>query len=256
MDIRILDGKVKKIYEEEVGYKVEFTDIYEKENLGYELEVVFGSHVDTFLKYLTNGFVKLAILDGRIIALVDGHDRIELVRDVILPNFNGREADGNINYIKEKYGVQIDTLEASLEDLVKTSHLKIYTLPISDESKAYEDGISFELNNSVDGTYIYCPSGSEQAKFALKMAGLEEENYPEALNVLMGRELYVVACSRDVIAIVDKETKEMCLLHTFYSREEKSRMGNVKQLETKHGITEKSLDNRIKMLIKNNEESK
>ena len=93
MDIKIFDAKVKIISEEEIGYKVVFTNIYGDEELGFELEVIFGSHVDTFLKYAREGFIKLAVLDGRIIALVNSGDKIELVRDVILPEFSGRKAD-------------------------------------------------------------------------------------------------------------------------------------------------------------------
>lgn len=258
MDIRILDANAKKIREEEVGYEVEFLDIYGKESLGYTLEVIYGSHVDTFLKFAPNGFVKLAILDGRIIALANNKDQIELVRDVIAPEFSGREIDGNINYVKENYGVQVDLLEARLEDLIKTSHLKIVPLSIIDGSEAYEDGIDLVIGNeSRDKTHIYCPSGSIQSKFILKMAGLEVEDYNAALERLLGKEIYAVLCLRDVIAIVDKETKEICILHTLYGREvEHYNHRNVKMLEEKYGITSNSLDNRIKMLLKNNEESK
>ncbi|MDE5630922.1 MAG: hypothetical protein K2I70_04910, partial [Bacilli bacterium] len=243
MEIKILSGKVKKVYEEEVGYKATFTDIYEKEELGFELEVIYGSHVDTFLKYLHNGYVKLAILDGRIIALVDKDDRIELVRDVILPEFSGREKDGNINYIREKYDVSVDVLEAKLEDLVKTSHLEIVPMTITEDSKAFKDGINLELmDEAKNGTNIYCPSGSIQSGFALRMAGLETEDYGTALEKLVGMEVYLVECSLDVIAVVNKETKEICVINTFYGREiEHYNTRNVKMLEEKYGIAPSSI---------------
>jgi len=162
------------------------------------------------------------------------------------------------NYIKEKYGVSIDILEAKLEDLVKTSHLKIMPISITEESQAYEDGIALDLSNKdKDGTYLYCPSGSAQSAFILRMAGLETEDYSSALELLIGKELYIITCSRDVIAIANKETKEICVLNTFYTRgEDDYNIRNVKMLEEKYGIAPNSLDNRIKMLIKNNEESK
>ncbi|MDE6292095.1 MAG: hypothetical protein K2L98_00275, partial [Bacilli bacterium] len=156
MDIKILGATVKKVRAEDIGYEVVFFDAKGEESLGYSLEVVLGSTADTFLRYLENDFVKIAVLDGRIIALVDSRDNRVLLRDVILPNFEKRLADDNVNYIKETYGVQMDTLEAQLDDLIKTSHLRIVPMSIIDKSKAYEDGIYLELGNEFrDGTHLY-----------------------------------------------------------------------------------------------------
>lgn len=260
MDIKILGATVKKVRAEDIGYKVEFFDAKGEESLGYSLEVVLGSTADVFLRYLENDFVKIAVLDGRIIALVDSRDNKVLLRDVILPNFEGRLADDNINYIKETYGVRMDTLETQLDDLIKTSHLRIVPMSITDKSKAYDDGIYLELGNKFqDGTHLYCPSGSLQSEFFLRMAGLEMEDYEAALEKLVNREFYLVVCSRDMIAVANKETKEVCVLYTFYDRskdEEDITNRYIKMIEDKYGIVPSSLDGRIKMLLKNNEESK
>ena len=258
MDIKILETTVKVIHEEEVGYEVEFWDFDERRSLDYSLEVVYGSHADTFLKKIERDYVKIAVLDGRIIALIDNRDNRVILRDVLLPNFEKRLADDNINYIKETYGVQEDTLDACLDDLIKTSHLRINPMTVTNKSNAYEDGLELELGNDKrEGTYVYCPSGSPQSEFFLKMAGLETEDYKAALEKLMGQEVYVILCALDVIAIVNKETKDICVIHTFYQRSvDKGDSGNIKMLEEKHGISPNSLDNRIMKILKNKEESK
>lgn len=258
MDIKVLETTVKTIREEEVGYEVEFFDFDEKESLGYKLEVVYGSTADVFLNKLERDHVKIAVLDGRIIALIDNRDNRVILRDVILPNFEGRLANDNINYIKETYGVKEDTLDACLDDVTKTSHLRINPMSITNESAAYEDGIELELgNDNQQGTYVYCPSGTPQAEFFLKMAGLETEDYALALEKIMGQEVYVILCALDVIAVVNKETKDICVMHTFYQRSAaKGDSGNIKMLEDKYGITPNSLDNRIMKILKNKEESK
>ena len=253
MDIKVKFVKIQRREEEEdVGYTAHFINTSNEREIIPSLPVIFGSHVDTFLKLACcDNYVELVMVDNRIIALSDRIDRIELVRDVVLDGFMGREADGNIKYIEETYGVGVDILEAMIKEAIKDHLLKITPVKVTEKSVVAEWGIWLKLDNGIYGTEIPCPTGTSRGNFVLKIAG-DETDMSKALEKIIGREMYVVLWSLNVLAMVDKETQEICVFYADYSLDgELEKSSAVKELEERRGVDAKTLDIRIKRLIEN-----
>lgn len=249
MNIKILHAKIQKSEENDVGYVAKFLN-FDGSDLNYALSVIIGSHIDTFLRYICyDNYVKLVILDNRIIALADRDDNIELVRNIIFEGFIGREVNGNLKYIEETYGVSIDILESAIKEAIKDDYLEIKPVIVHKESNVTDCGVALSLNNENGGITIVCPPGTVQGNFVLKMAGVDTD-MSEALAKIIGREMYVVHSAFEPLAIVDKETKEVCVLRTSYSIDgESANNSMIKELENRHGININNIDVRIKRLI-------
>lgn len=256
MNIKVLYAKTKKVEEEDIGYTVQFLNPVNNENLECPITVIIGSHIDTFLKLNKGENIRVILVDDRVIALADRDFNIELARDVVKSDLSGREADGNIKYIKEKYGMSVDILETTILEAIKDDCLGITPLIVDDESHLIENGLGISLEKDKTGTLVICPKDTEIGNFILKSAGVTDGNFKAALDNLMGREFYVIDFALEVIALVDKETKEICILRDSYDLNGNYEKGsNLKRLEER-GIAPDSLDLRVKRLVNNEERSK
>lgn len=248
MDIKIFAVKMQK-EQGDVGYVAKFANIHDESEQNYTLPVAIGSYVDGFLtRSCDDNYIKLAVVDGRIIALINEEDNIQLVRDVILEGFKGREAEANIKYIEKKYGISVEQLEVAIKEAIKDFYLDIIPVKVSDESYANSEKLVLILSNEKEAWFVACPRETEQGAFVLKIAK-EENNMIEALKKI-GREMYLITYGGDIVAIADKNTKDICVLRVCYSLCGDSETNlDIIELEKRRGIEASTLDVRIKRLI-------
>lgn len=253
MKIEIKAGNLKKTNENEVGYIAQFMDSRNKEDVVCELPVIYGSRVDTFLKLNRLNIFKVAILDGRIIAVCSFPQLVELVKDQVKEDFTGRDVNSNINYVKETYGIDEDLLEVEVLEALKDSYLQVLELTVNDKSEIKENGLFLDLSSDENSTRLVFPHNTELEEYIFDITGTEDIN--EALGILMGRSFYVVDYALDVIALVDKETKKISIRRSIYDVSGNLvNNGNLKGLKN-IGIDSENLGLIVKRLI-NQEESK
>lgn len=253
MDIIIKAVYFRKKVENPIGYTAEFVDTLTKENVECELPVIIGSHTDTFLKINKLDVIKMAMVDGRIIALCDKSQNIELIKDHVDAHFARCDKNENMNYIKEQYGLREDTLEATILDALRDSYLRINEVMVTSESVVGENGLILDFSSDVNTTRLAFPKNTDLEEYILGIVGTDD--LEDARVNLLGRAFYVVDYALEVIAIVDKNTKKMCVLRANYDKDGNLEgYTNLKKIEDL-GIAPESLDIRVKRLI-NKEESK
>ncbi len=255
MNIQIITVNFEKREEEEVGYVVHFTNYPEGSELEYSLPVILGSHVDTFLRVSRGELIKLMIVDGRVIALADKNENMELVKDIVKEDFSGREVNGNLKYIEDTYGINVDILEAMLLEELRDSYLKVKKFKVDAKSFLNKKGLALHMSDDSHCTLIICPKDSIPGKYMLKLAGVENGDCEEALKRLMGREFYVVDFALEILAVADKETKEVCVLRVSYDMDGNlENVDNFKKVEAR-GINAESIGTRVKRLVNREERS-